>query len=93
MLATFARSPTRCPSAEQFSVVIVTMHLGAEGPGAQRTRNATERFLTRSTAAIQSVSPTPRSLVERRSSSDTDRMCCAPPNGERQLALYSLGIC
>jgi hypothetical protein len=29
----------------QFGAVIVTMHLGAEGPGAQRTRNATERFL------------------------------------------------
>lgn len=32
-------------AAEQFEVVIVTMHLGAEGPGAQRTRNATELFL------------------------------------------------
>lgn len=30
---------------ERFGVVIVTMHLGAEGPGAQRTKNATERFL------------------------------------------------
>ena len=29
----------------QYGAVIVTMHLGAEGPGAQRTRNATERFL------------------------------------------------
>ena len=27
------------------TVVIVTMHLGAEGPSAQRTKNATERFL------------------------------------------------
>jgi hypothetical protein len=34
-------------AAEQFAVVIVTMHLGAEGPSAQRTRNATERFLTK----------------------------------------------
>ena len=34
-------------AAEQFGVVIVTMHLGAEGPSAQRTRNATERFLTK----------------------------------------------
>ncbi len=34
-------------AAEQFAVVIVTMHLGAEGPTAQRTRNATERFLTK----------------------------------------------
>ena len=33
-------------AASQFAV-IVTMHLGAEGPTAQRTRNATERFLTR----------------------------------------------
>jgi hypothetical protein len=32
-------------AAEQYSIVIVTMHLGAEGPSAQRTRNATERFL------------------------------------------------
>jgi hypothetical protein len=29
----------------QYGTVIVTMHLGAEGPLAQRTRNATERFL------------------------------------------------
>jgi len=34
-------------AAEQFGVVIVTMHLGAEGPSAQRTKNATERFLTK----------------------------------------------
>jgi len=34
-------------ASEQFAVVIVTMHLGAEGPTAQRTRNATERFLTK----------------------------------------------
>jgi hypothetical protein len=34
-------------AVEQFGTVIVTMHLGAEGPSAQRTRNATERFLTR----------------------------------------------
>ena len=34
-------------AVEQFGTVIVTMHLGAEGPTAQRTRNATERFLTR----------------------------------------------
>jgi hypothetical protein len=32
-------------AAEQYGVVIVTMHLGAEGPTAQRTKNATERFL------------------------------------------------
>ncbi len=32
-------------AAERYSVVIVTMHLGAEGPDAQRTRNATELFL------------------------------------------------
>ncbi|MDB4907783.1 MAG: Capsule synthesis protein CapA [Gemmatimonadetes bacterium] len=32
-------------AAERWPVVIVTMHLGAEGAGAQRTRNATERFL------------------------------------------------
>ena len=31
----------------QFGTVIVTMHLGAEGPTAQRTKNATEKFLTR----------------------------------------------
>jgi hypothetical protein len=29
----------------QYGTVIVTMHLGAEGPTAQRTRNAVERFL------------------------------------------------
>jgi hypothetical protein len=29
----------------QYGTVIVTMHLGAEGPSAQRTHNATERFL------------------------------------------------
>jgi hypothetical protein len=29
----------------QYGTVIVTMHLGAEGPSAQRTRNAVERFL------------------------------------------------
>jgi poly-gamma-glutamate capsule biosynthesis protein CapA/YwtB (metallophosphatase superfamily) len=34
-------------AVEQFGTVIVTMHLGAEGPTAQRTKNATERFLTR----------------------------------------------
>ena len=34
-------------AVERFGTVIVTMHLGAEGPTAQRTRNATERFLTR----------------------------------------------
>src|SRR5206468_10521213 len=33
------------PSVEQYGTVIVTMHLGAEGPRAQRTRNATEHFL------------------------------------------------
>ena len=32
-------------AAQQFGVVVVTMHLGAEGPDAQRTRNANERFL------------------------------------------------
>jgi hypothetical protein len=32
-------------AAARYGVVIVTMHLGAEGPGAQRTKNATERFL------------------------------------------------
>jgi len=32
-------------AVEQYGTVIVTMHLGAEGPTAQRTRNATERFL------------------------------------------------
>jgi poly-gamma-glutamate capsule biosynthesis protein CapA/YwtB (metallophosphatase superfamily) len=32
-------------AAAQYGVVIVTMHLGAEGPGAQRTQNANEIFL------------------------------------------------
>jgi hypothetical protein len=32
-------------AARRFGVVIVTMHLGAEGVGAQRTRNANEIFL------------------------------------------------
>jgi hypothetical protein len=32
-------------AAEQYDIVIVTMHLGAEGPGAQRTRNVNEIFL------------------------------------------------
>lgn len=32
-------------AARQYGTVIVTMHLGAEGPKAQRTRNTTERFL------------------------------------------------
>jgi hypothetical protein len=32
-------------AAAQYDVVIVTMHLGAEGPEAQRTRNANEIFL------------------------------------------------
>jgi hypothetical protein len=32
-------------AVDQFGTVIVTMHLGAEGPRAQRTRNANERFL------------------------------------------------
>ena len=32
-------------AADRYPVVIVTMHLGAEGPPAQRTRNATEPFL------------------------------------------------
>ena len=32
-------------AAAQYGTVIVTMHLGAEGPTAQRTRNANERFL------------------------------------------------
>jgi hypothetical protein len=32
-------------AVDQFGTVIVTMHLGAEGPTAQRTKNATERFL------------------------------------------------
>jgi hypothetical protein len=34
-------------AVDQFGTVIVTMHLGAEGPAAQRTKNATERFLTK----------------------------------------------
>lgn len=32
-------------AAERWGTVVVTMHLGAEGPRAQRTRNANERFL------------------------------------------------
>lgn len=32
-------------AAERYPIVIVTMHLGAEGPAAQRTRDATEPFL------------------------------------------------
>jgi hypothetical protein len=32
-------------AARRYGTVIVTMHLGAEGPKAQRTFNATERFL------------------------------------------------
>lgn len=32
-------------AADQYGVVVVTMHLGAEGVGAQRTRNANEIFL------------------------------------------------
>lgn len=32
-------------ASEQFAWVIVTMHMGAEGAGAQRTRDATEIFL------------------------------------------------
>jgi poly-gamma-glutamate capsule biosynthesis protein CapA/YwtB (metallophosphatase superfamily) len=32
-------------AVEQFGTVVVTMHLGAEGPDAQRTANATEIFL------------------------------------------------
>lgn len=32
-------------AADQYPIVLVTMHLGAEGPAAQRTRNATEPFL------------------------------------------------
>jgi poly-gamma-glutamate capsule biosynthesis protein CapA/YwtB (metallophosphatase superfamily) len=34
-------------AVDQYGTVIVTMHLGAEGPTAQRTKNATERFLTK----------------------------------------------
>ena len=32
-------------AVERYGTVVVTMHLGAEGPTAQRTRNATELFL------------------------------------------------
>lgn len=32
-------------AAEQYDIVLVTMHLGAEGAGAQRTRNTNEIFL------------------------------------------------
>jgi hypothetical protein len=32
-------------ATQQYGTVIVTMHLGAEGPKAQRTKNATELFL------------------------------------------------
>lgn len=32
-------------AADRYPIVVVTMHLGAEGPKAQRTRNATEMFL------------------------------------------------
>jgi hypothetical protein len=32
-------------AVERWGTVIVTMHLGAEGPGAQRTRDSTELFL------------------------------------------------
>lgn len=32
-------------AAGRYEVVVVTMHLGAEGPGAQRTKNASELFL------------------------------------------------
>ncbi len=32
-------------AAERYGTVVVTMHLGAEGPSAQRTQNRTERFL------------------------------------------------
>jgi hypothetical protein len=32
-------------AADRYPIVVVTMHLGGEGPGAQRTRNATEIFL------------------------------------------------
>jgi len=32
-------------AAEEYDIVIVTMHLGAEGVGAQRTRNTNEIFL------------------------------------------------
>ena len=42
-LAAVRRHVARAVS--QYGTVIVTMHLGAEGPTAQRTRDATERFL------------------------------------------------
>ena len=42
-LAAVRRHVARAVS--EYGTVIVTMHLGAEGPLAQRTRNATERFL------------------------------------------------
>ncbi len=42
-LAAVRRHVARAVS--QYGTVIVTMHLGAEGPQAQRTRNATEHFL------------------------------------------------
>lgn len=42
-LAAVRRSVRR--AADRYPIVIVTMHLGAEGPAAQRTHNATERFL------------------------------------------------
>jgi len=32
-------------AADRYPIVVVTMHLGAEGPSAQRTRNKNERFL------------------------------------------------
>jgi hypothetical protein len=32
-------------AADRYPIVVVTMHLGGEGPGAQRTHNATEIFL------------------------------------------------
>ena len=32
-------------AAGRYPIVVVTMHLGAEGPTAQRTRNTTERFV------------------------------------------------
>ncbi len=32
-------------AADRYPIVVVTMHLGGEGPGAQRTQNATELFL------------------------------------------------
>ncbi len=42
-LAAVRRAVSR--AAERYAIVIVTMHLGAEGVGAQRTRNANEIFL------------------------------------------------